>query len=174
MKQMTDAQTWILVARLDGTRSWSLPASRVSLGQLFAILDSRVLLCPVTDCCDLLVLTEPSSVRREIQDVDTCASVLGRGSFFLSRGTFKMKYLEIEGTTVHQSIKNIEVKKKWSGVSCTHLEQQCCTQPNSWLLEPSQETDFVKARTSLYLTHCIWHIYSTVARYVCAILYSPL
>ena len=100
------------MARLDGTRSWSLPSSRVSLGQLFAILDSRVLLCPVTDCCDLLVLTEPSSVRREIQDVDTCASVFGRGSFFLSRGTFKMKYLEIEGTTVHQSIKNIEVKKK--------------------------------------------------------------
>ena len=42
----------------------------------------------------------------------TRASTLGRGSFFLSRGTFKMKYLEIEGTAVHQSIKNTEVKKK--------------------------------------------------------------
>lgn len=49
---------------------------------------------------------------------------VGERKFYHDRGTFKMKYLEVEGTTVHHSIKNknIEIKKKWLGVTCTHSE----------------------------------------------------
>lgn len=78
--------------------------------------------------------------------------MLGR-EFFL-RGTFKLKYLEIEGTTVHELLKNIEVKKNDQEFLVLIQNNSAVLSP-PWLLEPSQETDFVKARTSLYLTHCI-------------------
>ena len=73
-----------------------------------------------------------------------------------------MKYIKVEGTSVHQSIKNknTEVRKKCLGIYCTHSEQQCRTHPNSRLLKLNQEMHFLKARTVLCLTHfiCCCHV----------------
>lgn len=147
MNQTTGAQTLVLVARLGRTRFWSLPVSRVSLVSLSPF---RTPVCSSVQW--RIAVTSLFWVELCEKRNTRCwymRRYVGRGSFFLSRGTFKLKYLEIEETTAHWSIKNIQIKKKWSGVSCTHSEQQCCPQPNSWLLKPSRERGFLKARPAL-------------------------
>lgn len=91
-------------------------------GSLFNILGPSVLLCPVSNCYDLplpfLVLTE-STLWEEKSNVDTRVSMWEKERVILVWRTFKMKYLVVEGTSVHQSIKDkkIEVKKEMIGSS---------------------------------------------------------
>lgn len=156
MSQMS--QSWMGWEDLIEAGSGLCPSAMWPQGSRFSGLGLSVLLCPVSDCLDMLwppLWFWLSPTLWEEKRWRHMGQYGGERKFYLGRGTFKVNYLEVEWTIVHQSIKNrnTEVEKKWLGVSCNHSEQQCCTYQESRLLKPNQEMDFLEARTTLCLTH---------------------